>query len=87
MQLFQSILATVISYSAFPLLFAALRRSPITSKRYRIYCYLFNFAANVLLSTVGVFAPSPNIMPMLIWTYVASIFGKKILASHSALSE
>ena len=86
MQIGMSVIVTIISYSLFPLLFANFRRSPITSTRYRVYCFLFNFVLDVLLTTLGVFAARSNIYPMLIWTFIVTIFGKQILTSHNVLS-
>lgn len=87
MQIMMSILITIIAYSVFPLLFAYFRQSSITSKRYRIYSFLFNFVLHVLLVTIGIFSNSATIAPMLIWTFVATYIGKKILESHGTLTD
>ncbi len=38
-----SLLITLAVYCAFPLIFACIRKKPITSRKYRVICFCFNF--------------------------------------------
>lgn len=71
-----SILITAAFYSAFPLLFAVLRKKIITSRRYRFFCYLLNFL--VLLFFIALNGSSSG-APYILWTSVFSHFGLKAL--------
>lgn len=87
MQIVLSLILTVVVYSLFPILFAWFKQKPITSFRYRLYSFLVNFVLHVLLTTIGLFSNSANVLPMIIWTLIATYIGKLRLEANNLLSQ
>ena len=77
-----SLLLTMLAYGIYPLLLARCRRKPITSKRYTLFCFLFNFL--VMLIFVVLDGASSG-APYFLWTSVFSFLGKKILSGRNVL--
>lgn len=77
-----SVLITVISYCAYPLLLARFRRKPITARKYRVFCYLFNIIVMVFFTALN---GSSSGAPYVLWTSVFCHFGKKTLERRNLL--
>lgn len=77
-----SLIITVTSYGAYPLLFARFRKKPITAKRYRVFCFLFNALVMVFFVVLN---GSSSGAPYLLWTSIFCHFGKKTLAQRNVL--
>lgn len=67
---------TVLAYCAFPLIFAALRKSQITGRKYRVLCYCVNFA--VMAGFIAINGKASG-APYALWTWIFSVVGIKIL--------
>ncbi len=80
-----SIIITLAAYSAFPLIFAAVRNKPITKKKYRCLCYGINVAVMLLFMVFN--GGSINIGPYFLWTWAFSSCGIKILDSNGSLED
>lgn len=78
-----NILITVALYSAFPLLFASLRKVPITKKKYRWICFGVNLIPEMIALII---AGKSSGGPYLLWTTVFAGVGVKNLASRGLLS-
>jgi len=77
-----SLLITLIAYGAFPILFALLRKKPIEDGKYRKFCYIVNGVIAVaffVLRRRGNVNDVTNFAPYLIWTFVFTALGVKIL--------
>ncbi len=72
-----SLLITLAAYCAFPLIFASARKSPIANRRYRVYCYIFNFVVFILFTALN--GEVANTGPYILWTLAFSAVGVKIL--------
>lgn len=81
-----SVFFTILMYSVFPLSFALLQKAPITAKKYRGLCYGLNAAIGTLTMLI-LSSKIINPVPYLLWTYVFSGCGKKILAARSILPD
>lgn len=78
-----SLVITLIAYGAFPLIFANTRKKIITKKRYNVLC----FCINLLVMALFIFIngqPSYG-GPYLLWTWVFSALGIKILENRGVL--
>ena len=80
-----SLLITLISYCSFPLLFAMIRKSPISSKNYSTFCYVFNGVIAFVFVIIN--GGAINVAPYLLWTSVFSSIGKNILNKKGAITE
>lgn len=87
MHIVLSLVLTLVLYSLFPFLFAWFKKKPITLFRYRAVSFLFNFVLHILFNTIGVFSSTANILPMILWTTVATIFGKLRLEANDLLAQ
>lgn len=77
-----SLVITVLVYSAFPVIFAKTRKSPITKKKYKRLCYGINIIGMVFFYAFnGVVSGGPY----LLWTWVFARYGIKALDSKSLL--
>lgn len=77
-----SILITAVSYAAYPLLLARFRRKPITARKYRAFCYLFNILVMVFFTALN---GSSSGAPYVLWTSAFCHFGKKTLERRKLL--
>lgn len=73
-----SLIVTVLAYGAFPIIFAKMRKKPITCKKYKCLCYGINFLVMVIF--IGISGTSSGV-PYLLWTWVFSKYGTKILGT------
>lgn len=80
-----SLLITLVAYGAFPLIFARVRKKAITKKKYYIICYVVNILVTILLSFI--YGKLTTYTPYLLWTWVFSASGIKILKRRGILSE
>ena len=80
-----SLLVTLVAYGAFPLIFARVRKTSITKKKYNLFCYCVNFLVMVLF--VAVNGNSSSGAPYLLWTWVFSMSGIKTLKIRGVLEE
>lgn len=76
---------TVLCYCFIPLLIALIRKKPITKKRYRVFCYLFNIAVMFLFVVIA--GGAVNAGPYLIWTAVFTACGIRILRTRKKLND
>lgn len=72
-----SLIITLLSYCAIPLIFAATRKTPITKRRYRVLCFALNLI--VMIIFIAINGESISIGPYALWTGVFSSAGVKIL--------
>ena len=80
-----SLAITVVAYGAFPVIFAKLRKTYITKKKYRRLCYGINAAVMLLFIIINGEASSGG--PYLLWTWVFSSWGIKILDAKGIFTE
>lgn len=80
-----SLAITVVAYGAFPVIFAKLRKTYITKKKYRGLCYGINAAVMLLFIIINGEASSGG--PYLLWTWVFSSWGIKILDAKGIFTE
>lgn len=76
-EMFVSIILTLLSYGTFPIIFAKARKTAITSKKFTFICFAVNFG----IRCVGylLIRGSYSIHPYLLWTFVFSAGGRHIL--------
>ena len=79
-----SLVLTLLVYGAFPIIFAKVRKSPITKKKYKRLCYGINFIGVILFVAIDGGASGG---PYILWTWIFSNYGVKILDSKSLLIE
>ena len=82
--LFFSIIITILGYGAFPFIFSRSRKIPITKKKFRWLCYGINFAVMFLFI---VFNGEANGGPYLLWTWLFSRNGIKVLEERDLLKD
>lgn len=78
-----SFVITLVAYGFFPLVFAKTRSKPITKLGYSSACYLFNLFVLILFVIIA----SSNGVPYVLWTWLFSIRGKKILDRRCLLKD
>lgn len=78
-----SLAITLVAYSAFPLIYAGVRNTPISKKNYIILCYVVNFLVMMLFISIQN-APSSG-GPYILWTWLSSALGIKTLRSSGVL--
>lgn len=75
---------TVLTYGAFPMLFARRRKKVISKKKYTALCYGINFLVMILFIAVN---GESSGAPYLLWTWVFSKSGLKTLANNGLIEE
>lgn len=90
MEFVLSLIATAALYCAFPLIFSALIKKPMTKKRYTTVCFISNavlcIAVNALYSTSSPLR-SMFYAPYVLWTACFAELGRKILSKRGMLAE
>ena len=81
-----SLAVTLAIYCAGPLIFVKCRKTPITAKKYRVFCYLVNFAVAILTKIISDSTAS-SFAPYLLWTSVFTEVGIKRLRMKCLLSD
>ena len=79
-----SLVVTLFVYGIFPIVFAKARKTPITKKKYTRLCYGINFIGIILFIA---FDGGASGGPYLLWTWIFSGRGLKILEEKGLLSE
>jgi len=74
---------TLVMYSFFPILYAYIRRKEIESFHYRAKCFIFNLIIGAVM--VAFFGGVANGAPYILWTFVFSSIGKRILTNRGLL--
>ena len=77
-----SLAVTLLAYSAFPVLYARVRKNTITKKKYNLHCYLFNFLVMVVFI---IFNGESSGGPYFLWTWVFARSGLKKLEERGIL--
>lgn len=77
-----SLLVTLVAYGAFPLIFARVRKTGITKKKYNLICFGVNFLIMILFIALN---GSSSGAPYVLWTWVFSAAGLKTLESNGVL--
>lgn len=80
-----SLVVTVVAYGAFPFIFAKVRKTPITKKKYRRLCYGINIAVMFMFIVINGEASSGG--PYLLWTWIFSSWGTRILEDKGLLDD
>lgn len=80
-----SLVITVVAYGAFPFIFAKVRNTPITKKKYRRLCYGINIAVMFMFIAINGEASSGG--PYLLWTWIFSSWGTRILEDKGFLDD
>ena len=80
-----SLVITVVAYGAFPFIFAKVRKTPITKKKYRRLCYGINIAVMFMFIVINGEASSGG--PYLLWTWIFSSWGTRILEDKGLLDD
>lgn len=80
-----SLVITVVAYGAFPFIFAKVRKTPITKKKYRRLCYGINVAVMFMFIVINGEASSGG--PYLLWTWIFSSWGTRILEDKGLLND
>lgn len=79
-----SLLVTLLAYGAFPFIFAKTRKTSITEKKYKQLCYGINIAVLFIFAIInGTF----NIAPYILWTWVFSKYGMKVLGTKGLMPD
>ena len=87
--LFLSLILTALAYSIFPMLFALIRKKPITKKKYFIISYAANFIVFLLFSVLSslYLNVQSSGAPYMIWTCISAFLGTRLLRSLGTLAE
>ena len=80
-----SLVITVVAYGAFPFIFARVRNTPSTKKKYRRLCYGINIAVMFMFIVINGEASSGG--PYLLWTWIFSSWGTRILENKGLLDD
>lgn len=80
-----SLVVTVVAYGAFPFIFAKVRKTLITKKKYRRLCYGINIAVMFMFIVINGEASSGG--PYLLWTWIFSSWGTRILEDKGLLDD
>ena len=78
-----SLVVTLFVYGAFPVIFAKMRKTPITKKKYKRLCYGINFIGLVFFVALN---GASNGAPYLLWTWIFSNYGAKTLETKGLLA-
>ena len=79
-----SLIVTIFVYGVFPIIFAKVRKTPITKKKYKTLCYCVNIIGIVFFVAFNGAAVSGG--PYLLWTWIFSNRGLKNLQTKGLLS-
>ena len=79
-----SLIVTLFVYGAFPIIFAKVRKTPITKKKYKRLCYGINFIGIILFVALDGGASGGA---YILWTWVFSNYGVKTLEAKALLSD
>ena len=80
-----SLIVTLFVYGAFPIIFAKVRKTPITKKKYKTLCYCVNIIGIVFFVAFNGSAVSGG--PYLLWTWIFSNRGLKSLEAKGILAD
>ena len=75
---------TLLVYSAFPIIFSKVRKTPISKKKYKGLCYGINFIGLIFFVALN---GAANGAPYLLWTWIFSNHGIKTLTARGLLSD
>ena len=81
--LFLTLITTVLAYGGFPFIFAKTRKNPITKGKYRKMCYGINIAVKCVFAVIN--GGNFNIGPYLLWTWVFTTYGTKVLIKRGVM--
>ena len=79
-----SLFITLLAYGAFPFIFAKTNKTPITKKKYKRLCYGINI---VVLFIFAIINGAFNIAPYILWTWVFSKYGVKVLGTKGLMPD
>ena len=79
-----SLVVTLFVYGAFPIIFAKVRKTPITKKKYKRLCYGINFVGIILFAALDGGASGG---PYILWTWIFSNYGVKTLEAKGLFSD
>ena len=79
-----SLVVTLFVYGAFPIIFAKIRKMPITKKKYKRLCFGINFIGIILFVALDGGASGG---PYILWTWIFSNYGVKILEVKGLLAD
>ena len=79
-----SLVLTLLVYGAFPVIFAKVRKTPITKKKYKWLCYGINFIGIIIFVALDGGASGG---PYILWTWIFSNYGVKTLEAKGILSD
>ncbi len=79
-----SLFVTLLAYGAFPFIFAKTKKTPITKKKYKRLCYGINI---VVLFIFAIINGTFNIAPYILWTWVFSKYGMKVLGTKGLMPD
>lgn len=88
MNFFMLLSLTLALYGVFPLVFAIIRKKPITQAKYFIICFVFNFILHLLLIAISSSiydTPHSPSAAYAIWTCVFTGIGDRILKKKCLL--
>ena len=77
-----SFIITIAAYCAFPLIFSSIRKKQITSKKYRVTCFLVNFLVMTVFIAIG---GNSSGFPYFLWTSIFYSIGIKRLRTRNVL--
>ncbi len=80
-----SLVITVLAYGAFPIIFAKKRNVTITEKKYKRLCYGINAAVMFVFLVLN--GGVSNGAPYLLWTWVFSRYGVKVLNTRGIIPD
>ena len=80
-----SLAITIIAFGAFPFIFARVRKSPITTKKYRRICYGINVVALFLFIVIN--GGGTSVAPYILWTSIFAHFGVKTLSRRGVITD
>lgn len=79
-----SLIVTILFYGAFPVIFAKTRKETIAKKKYKHLCYGINI---VVLFIFAIINGTFNIAPYILWTWVFSKYGMKVLGTKGLMPD
>ena len=79
-----SLVITLLVYSAFPIIFARVRKTPITKKKYKWLCFGINVTGIILFAA---FNGEVSGAAYILWTWIFSNYGAETLEAKGLLSD